>query len=79
MTKLAQQKMKNNPIVSININQNSKNGELQRTKEDVNYDPFSGYEGPRINAKCINQAGHTVMMNAPRDATVYSLLYKLYS
>ena len=73
MAKLAQKKMENALIPTKN-NQNSNDGELPRTQEKVNYDPFSEYNGPRINVKCVTPAGHTVMMNAPMDATVYSLL-----
>ena len=76
MAKLAQQKIENNQVQVINNNQNNNNGELPRDQESVNYDPFAGYDGPRINVKCITPAGHTVMMNAPTEATVYSLLYK---
>ena len=76
MAKLAQQKMENKQVQNNNNNQNSNNGELPRAQENVYYDPFTGYNGPRINVKCITPAGHTVMMNAPTDATVYSLLYK---
>ena len=76
MAKLAQQKMENKQVQNNNNNQNSNNGELPRAQENVYYDPFAGYNGPRINVKCITPAGHTVMMNAPTDATVYSLLYK---
>ena len=73
MAKLAQKKMETALIPTKN-NQNSNDGELPRTQEKVNYDPFSEYNGPRINVKCVTPAGHTVMMNAPMDATVYSLL-----
>ena len=76
MAKLAQQKMENKQVQNNNNNQNTNNGELPRAQENVYYDPFAGYYGPRINVKCITPAGHTVMMNAPTDATVYSLLYK---
>ena len=76
MAKLAQQKMENKQVQNNNNNQNSNNGDLPRAQENVYYDPFAGYYGPRINVKCITPAGHTVMMNAPTDATVYSLLYK---
>jgi len=76
MAKLAQQKMENNQVQNNNNNQNTNNGELPRTQESVLYDPFAGFNGPRINVKCITPAGHTTMMNAPTDATVYSLLYK---
>ena len=76
MAKLAQQKMENKQVQNNNNNQNTNNGELPRAQENVYYDPFAGYNGPRINVKCITPAGHTVMMNAPRDATIYSLLYK---
>ena len=74
MTKLAKQRMANNKPQPMNNTQNSNNKELPRTQESVNYDPFAGYNGPRYNVKCITPAGHTVMMNAPVDATVYSLL-----
>ena len=73
MTKLAQKKMENALIPTKN-NQNSNEGELPRAQEEVNYDPFSGYTGPRFNVRCITPAGHIVMMNAPIDATVYFLL-----
>ena len=76
MAKLAQQKIENKQVQNNNNNQNSNNGDLPRAQENVYYDPFAGYYGPRINVKCITPAGHTVMMNAPTDATVYSLLYK---
>ena len=76
MAKLAHQKMENKQVQNNNNNQNSNNGDLPRAQENVYYDPFAGYYGPRINVKCITPAGHTVMMNAPTDATVYSLLYK---
>ena len=76
MAKLAQQKMENNQVQNNNNNQNTNNGELPRTQESVLYDPFAGFNGPRINVKCITPAGHTVLMNAPTDATVYSLLNK---
>ena len=76
MAKLEQQKMENKQVQNNNNNQNSNNGELPRAQENVYYDPFAGYYGPRINVKCITPAGHTVMMNAPTDATIYSLLYK---
>ena len=74
MTKLAKQRMANNKPQPMNNTQNSNNKELPRTQESVNYDPFAGYNGPRYNVKCITPAGHTVVMNAPVDATVYSLL-----
>ena len=74
MTKLAKQRMANNKPQPMNNTQNSNNKELPRTQENVNYDPFAGYNGPRYNVKCITPAGHTVVMNAPVDATVYSLL-----
>ena len=76
MAKLAQQKMENKQVQNNNNNLNTNNGELPRAQENVYYDPFAGYNGPRINVKCITPAGHTVMMNAPTDATIYSLLYK---
>ena len=74
MTKLAKQRMANNKPQPMNNTQNSNNKELPRTQESVNYDPFVGYNGLRYNVKCITPAGHTVVMNAPVDATVYSLL-----
>ena len=74
MTKLAKQRMANNKPQPMNNTQNSNNKELPRTQESVNYDPFAGYNGLRYNVKCITPAGHTVVMNAPVDATVYSLL-----
>ena len=74
MTKLAKQRMANNKPQPMNNTQNYNNKELPRTQENVNYDPFAGYNGPRYNVKCITPAGHTVVMNAPVDATVYSLL-----
>ena len=74
MTKLAKQRMANNKPQPMNNTQNYNNKELPRTQESVNYDPFAGYNGPRYNVKCITPAGHTVVMNAPVDATVYSLL-----
>ena len=74
MTKLAKQRMANNKPQPMNNTQNSNNKELPRTQEIVNYDPFVGYNGLRYNVKCITPAGHTVVMNAPVDATVYSLL-----
>ncbi len=74
MTKLAKQRMANNKPQPMNNTQNSNNKELPRTQESVNYDPFAGYNGPRYNVKCITPTGHTVVMNAPVDATVYSLL-----
>ena len=74
MTKLAKQRMANNKPQPMNNTQNSNNKELPRTQESVNYDPFVGYNGPRYNVKCITPTGHTVVMNAPVDATVYSLL-----
>ena len=55
---------------------NNNNNELPRTKETINYDPFSGYNGPRINVHFTTPAGNSVIINAPTNAKIYDLLFK---
>ena len=70
----------NNSMKKINIVQggslgNSKKlGRLPRGKETVNYDPFMGYNGPKINLMFETPSGHKTNIACPINIKVYDLL-----
>ena len=70
----------NNSMNKINIvqggsqNNSKKLGRLPRGKETVNYDPFMGNNGPRINLMFETPSGHKTNIACPINIKVYDLL-----
>jgi hypothetical protein len=55
-------------------NNSKKLGRLPRGKEIVNYDPFMGNNGPKINLMFETPSGHKTNIACPINIKVYDLL-----
>jgi len=60
-------------------NNTKKLSRLPREKETVNYDPFMGYKGPKMNLIFETPSGHKTNIVCPINIKVYDLLCQYIS